>query len=884
MKRLLPIRIMMSVLLLSLISVTAHAQLSKNPDKFLGNITTRYNVDYGNEKFYTLWNQITCENESKWSSVEGNRGSFNWGCDNAVNYAKQHNFPFKFHCLVWGAQYPGWLSNLSPSERFQAITKWMDAIKKKYPKLDMIDVVNEAIGMHQQGNPMMKESLGGEGVTGFDWLIKAFEMAYERWPDAILIYNDYNTFQWDTDNFIKLVQTLRNAGAPIDAYGCQSHDLTDISFTNFKNAMTKIQNALKMPMYSTEYDIGTADDDKQLQQYKTQIPYMWEADYCAGITLWGYIYGATWTTDGNSGIIKDGKDRPAMTWLREYMKTEKALNAKSPFPGMKKEASLYVKAAGWNVARNDSIPITVRLKMRTKTVDHVDLYVKNKLYATMTEEPYVAYYKPTSQGTYDLKAVVTTTDSCTYERQALFNALSNTRSPYNKNLELPGVIEAEDFDIGADGLTYHDSDSRNDGVRTYRTNGGGVDLLKVDTAYVVGHTVAGEWVEYTVNVTEEGLYNFEAIASAGAYDASFQLALSNYDMQTELTNVIPVPCHELGNWDTFTTVRGRTLVPLQQGKQKIRLNITGGQCHIDKLTFSRVDVNEKMKLTVRATPTSTTVGNKVTVKVSATYTDGTIAAVRVYDNGELIQTSTESPYDVEYYPEYKGSHVITAIAVDEAGLESKEATVTITAKAKRVPFKEVNIPGIIEAEDFDMGGDGLTFHDSDDNDEGNHKYRLDNEGLDIISGNRGYVVGKTAEKEWMDYSVNVTETYKYSYKVTVASAVETAKFTISYVRGTTAYTLATVTVPKTGASTYKEVEGTFQRSLPAGSNIIRITITGAQCNIDKLEIIGPDTAINDITVNGQSSMGNGIYNLSGQRQQNMQRGINIINGRKVLIR
>ena len=142
MKRLLPIRIMMSGLLLSLICVTTHAQLSKNPDKFLGNITTRYNVDYGNEKYYTLWNQITCENESKWGSVEGNRGSFNWGCDNAFNYAKNHNFPFKFHALIWGAQYPNWLPNLSPSERYQAIIKWLDAIKKKYPKLELIDVVN----------------------------------------------------------------------------------------------------------------------------------------------------------------------------------------------------------------------------------------------------------------------------------------------------------------------------------------------------------------------------------------------------------------------------------------------------------------------------------------------------------------------------------------------------------------------------------------------------------------------------------------------------------------------------------------------------------------------------------------------------------------------
>ena len=181
----------------------ANAQISENPYKYLGNITTGYQMDAGGgvPKFYQLWNQVTCENESKWSSVEGTRGSFNWGgADNAFNYAKNHNFTYKFHALVWGAQYPSWLEKLSAKERFSALTNWFDKAKAKYKTLPMIDVVNEAVGNHQAGNPMMKETLGGGGKTGYDWLIKAFEMAYERWPDAILIYNDYNSIQWDLDN------------------------------------------------------------------------------------------------------------------------------------------------------------------------------------------------------------------------------------------------------------------------------------------------------------------------------------------------------------------------------------------------------------------------------------------------------------------------------------------------------------------------------------------------------------------------------------------------------------------------------------------------------------------------------------------------------------
>ena len=76
MQRIIKISLLLAVVLLP---ATSRAQLSSNPYKFLGNITTRGNVEAGGgvPAYYTLWNQITCENESKWSSVEGNRGVFN---------------------------------------------------------------------------------------------------------------------------------------------------------------------------------------------------------------------------------------------------------------------------------------------------------------------------------------------------------------------------------------------------------------------------------------------------------------------------------------------------------------------------------------------------------------------------------------------------------------------------------------------------------------------------------------------------------------------------------------------------------------------------------------------------------------------------------------
>ncbi len=818
-------------------SMDSYAQLSSNPDKFLGNITTSYNVDYGSEKFYTLWNQITPENESKWSSIEGTRGRFSWGgCDNAYNYAKQHGFPFKFHTLVWGSQYPGWMDNLSTEEQYKEIVEWMDAVKSKYPDLPMIDVVNEAVPGHAPAP--YKAALGGDGKTGYDWIIKAFEMAYERWPNAILIYNDYNTFQWQRTEFINLVKILRDAGAPVDAYGCQSHDLTDMNVTNFKSAMVEIQNALKMPMYSTEYDIGTSDDNLQLQRYKEQIPYMWEADYCAGITLWGYIYGRTWTTDGNSGIIKDGKDRPAMTWLREYMQTDAAKNAKSPYPGMVKEASVYIKPASLSATKNEAMPITVRAKMKTKIIDHIDLYVKNKLYCTLTEAPYDTVYTPTVLGRHDLKAVVVATDGSQYERVGGFTAY-NPRTPFKGVVNLPGTVQAENFDAGADGISYHDSDTRNEGTTAYRTDGGGVDIVNGNGNYAIGYTNAGEWLEYTVNVTKAGIYTYDAYVSSGVTTSSVSLSLRKGDDLVPLTGVLSVPCVTANNWDTYRTLHGRLLVKLEEGQQIIRLNITGSTCNIDKVVFTHLNIDDNIQVAISPEPAPAIVNTNTTIRVNASSPNGSIANVKLYVDDILLKTLTAVPYEVSYKPTQKRIYQITAVATDSEGYQSEVATYALRVNNRRSPYVGViTLPGTIEAENFDKGGEESTFHDKDAVDQGNTSYRTDNEGLDIITvPDGGYAVGNTMPKEWMEYTVNVTEPGLYTYEATVSSQVSGSNFSIGLVdTDGTITALCKVTVPNTGGKDkYKVVSGTLGAHLPIGQHVLRFTINAALGNIDRVD-------------------------------------------------
>jgi hypothetical protein len=704
-------------------------------------------------------------------------------------------------------------------------------------------------------------------------------MAYERWPDAILIYNDFNTFQWNTDEYIDLVRTLRDAGAPIDAYGCQSHDLTDCSFSNFKSSESKIQTALKMPFYSTEYDIGTENDDLQLQRYKEQIPYMWEKDYCAGITLWGYIYGHTWTTNGNSGLIKEetvnGKkvytDRPAMTWLRDYMKSDAAKNAKSPFPGMKKEASIYIRPADLNVAKGDKLPIKVRASLATKTIEKVELYVGTTptLVATMTEEPYIAEYTTSATGWQTVKAVVTATDGSTYERYGRFNVLSSTtkREPYNgEPFSLPGTIDATQYDKGASKVTYY-SASRS-----------------------VAATKDNQWMEYTVDVKEKGIYSFDAEVAAAKAGGRFHLSEYGFDNLAFLTDFTDVPA--TGSTKDYKILHGVLKDTLTAGLHKICLNIEKGGFYIKSLTLNRYEEDKTMTVTLSTLkPATISVGDTTTISLStvktATNSGKTIAKVDFYANNLLIGTLTEAPYTIGFAPTVSGSYIITAIATDSEGKVKTSAKKTLKVNGKRTPYSgtPVGLPGIIQAENFDKGGEGMTFHDSDTKDEGDAAYRTDNEGLDLVKGNSGTAIGYTAGNEWTEYTVNVKEPGEYSFEATCSNGSSSnGGFTINTVKGTTITQVGKVTVTPTGGwGTYKVMTGKLTKNLAEGEQILRFTISGANCNIDKVKFICTLNTDIQTVVTAQPER-HVTYNLKGQKVDDNYKGIVIRNGRKILKR
>lgn len=283
--------------------------------KFVGNITTRGQV---RSDFAMYWDQITPENEGKWGSVEATRDQMNWGpLDRIHDYAVANKLVFKQHTFVWGSQQPSWLSGLPASEQRAEVEEWIRAFCERYPDVALIDVVNEP---PPHTTPVYMNALGGAGSSGYDWIVQAFKWARQYCPNAVLILNDYNTIEYANDNshFIDIVTRIKQAGAPIDAIGAQAHAAYKLQAGTVKGFIDKLA-ATGLPIYITEYDIDLANDNQQQMVMSTQFPMFWNDAHIAGITLWGYLVGATWVP--NSGLLNtNGTPRPALTWLMDYLK------------------------------------------------------------------------------------------------------------------------------------------------------------------------------------------------------------------------------------------------------------------------------------------------------------------------------------------------------------------------------------------------------------------------------------------------------------------------------------------------------------------------------------------------------------------------------------
>ncbi len=144
---------------------------------------------------------------------------------------------------------------------------------------------------------------------------------------------------------------------------------------------------------------------------------------------------------------------------------------------------------------------------------------------------------------------------------------------------VPGVLEAEDYDLGGQGLAYNDIDPGNNGGG-YRP-GEGVDLENCsDTGYGfnLGWTSPGEWIEYTVTALP-GSYDLDVRVASEANGGTFHLELDGVDRTG------PISFGSTFGWQNWTTVTASD-VTFDGGVQTLRLVVDSGSFNVNSISSS----------------------------------------------------------------------------------------------------------------------------------------------------------------------------------------------------------------------------------------------------------------------------------------------------------
>lgn len=289
------------------------ATTESGPAPYLGNI---YRPEtQTDERFLQLWNQVTPENASKWNQIEATRNNMVWATlDDAYAFAKDNSYQFKFHTLIAGDNTPDWMASLSPADQLLEVTQWFDEVAARYPDLSQIDVVSEPIS----SVPVYRDALGGEGATGYDWVVRAFELARERFPNSQLLLNDYKVAKDDATGaqFLALANVLKQENL-LDGVGVEGHFLEDTDASAIKEKLDLLA-ALDVPIYLSDLDLNFADDANQFQKMRAVFPVFYENFLVKGLTFWGYRQNQLWRSDAYL-LRQDETDRPALDWLECYL-------------------------------------------------------------------------------------------------------------------------------------------------------------------------------------------------------------------------------------------------------------------------------------------------------------------------------------------------------------------------------------------------------------------------------------------------------------------------------------------------------------------------------------------------------------------------------------
>lgn len=155
------------------------------------------------------------------------------------------------------------------------------------------------------------------------------------------------------------------------------------------------------------------------------------------------------------------------------------------------------------------------------------------------------------------------------------------------------------------------------------------------------------------------------------------------------------------------------------------------------------------------------------------------------------------------------------------------------------------IPGRLEMEDFDIGGQAIAYNDCTPENQGN-AYRI-GEGVDLEACSEGgFNIGWMCAGEWVEYTVNVAGTGIYDVSARVSSEQSNGAFRLEF--DGVAVTQDLIVPNTNGWQNWTTISDSA--TLPAGEHVLRFMNTGAsEFNINWIEFV-PTCTPGDLNSDG----------------------------------
>jgi len=241
-----------------------------------------------------------------------------------------------------------------------------------------------------------------------------------------------------------------------------------------------------------------------------------------------------------------------------------------------------------NFPEGSDINISADISGFVNPVQYVEFYQGDARIGIDSLEPYSFNWQSVYEGAYSLTAKAKDNTGLVVSSESVDITVGQgySHSPYlGRPVMLPGVIEMENYDLGGEGIAYHDSDpSINQGNQygNYYRMDEGVDLQPTTDAgggHNLGWAANGEWVKYYIEVSQSGYYKLTSRVASPNSNGVFRIDVDGIDK----TGNIAVPL--TGDWQNWTNLFNDNIY-LEEGVHILTFHVVNSGFNINKIIFS----------------------------------------------------------------------------------------------------------------------------------------------------------------------------------------------------------------------------------------------------------------------------------------------------------